>query len=148
LLEYFNEIFLKNIDVWGLTMLYMVFLDHIQELNETNNNKMNYKQFIQKIKYIIIHFLFETPTEVININKLASELRSLNGLIAKFNESGKSNETVNYFESLKNIDTSHLKEVGGSSFLNKKTKTKTKTRTKTKSIKKGRRTNRRRTKKQ
>jgi len=146
LLEYFNEIFLKNIDVWGLTMLYMVFLDHIQELNETNNNNMNYKQFIQKIKYIIIHFLFETPTEVININKLASELRSLNGLIAKFNESGKSNETVNYFESLKNIDTSHLKEVGGSSLLNKKIKTKT--RTKTKSIKKGRRTNRRRTKKQ
>ena len=32
LLEYFNQIFLKNIDVWGLTMLYMVFLDHIQEV--------------------------------------------------------------------------------------------------------------------
>ena len=142
LLEYFNEIFLKNIDVWGLTMLYMVFLDHIQELNENNdnnnNNKMNYKQFIQKIKYIIIHFLFETPTEVININKLASELQSLNGLIAKFNKPGQTSDSVNYFSSLKKIDTSHLKEVGGSSFLNKKTKT----------IKKGRLDRRRRTKKQ
>ena len=141
LLEYFNEIFLKNIDVWGLTMLYMVFLDHIQELNENNdngnNNKMNYKQFIQKIKYIIIHFLFETPTEVININKLASELQSLNGLIAKFNKPGQTSDSVNYFSSLKKIDTSHLKEVGGS--VNKKTTT----------IKKGRLDRRRRrTKKQ
>jgi phage FluMu protein Com len=137
LLEYFNQIFLKNIDVWGLTMLYMVFLDHIQEVYETNNTNMNasHKQFIQKIKYIIIHFLFETPTEVININKLASELHSLNGMVAKFNEPGKTNDTVNYFESLKNIDTSHLKEFGGS--IHKKNNS-------IKTIKKGR-TNRRRT---
>jgi hypothetical protein len=72
---------------------------------------------------------------------LASELQSLNGLIAKFNESksGQTSESVNYFESLKKIDTSHLKEVGGS--ISKKTKT----------IKKGitnrKRTNRKRSKK-
>jgi hypothetical protein len=122
LLEYFNQIFLKNIDVWGLTMLYMVFLDHIQQVFENKKEKekekekenTDYSQFIQKIKYIIIHFLFETPTEVININKLATELQSLNGIIAKFDKPGQPNTSVNYFESLKKIDTSHIKEVGGS----------------------------------
>jgi hypothetical protein len=118
LLEYFNQIFLKNIDVWGLTMLYMVFLDHIQQVfenkkeNEKEKENTDYSQFIQKIKYIIIHFLFETPTEVININKLATELQSLNGIIAKFDKPGQPNTSVNYFESLKKIDTSHIKEVG------------------------------------
>jgi len=117
LLAYFNEIFLKNIDVWGLTMLYMVFLDHIQQVfenkeKEKEKENTGYSQFIQKIKYIIIHFLFETPTEVININKLATELQSLNGIIANFNKPGQSNTSVNYFESLKKIDTSHIKEVG------------------------------------
>ena len=84
LLEYFNQIFLKNIDIWGLTMLYMVFLDHQQELFDWDMINEIHDEFIQKIKYIIIHFLFETPTEVININDLASELQSLNSLIANF----------------------------------------------------------------
>lgn len=134
LLEYFNQVFLKNIDVWGLVMLYMVFLDHIQQVFK-NDDHVGYTQFIQKIKYIIIHFLFETPTEVIQINKLALELQSLNGLIAKFDKPGLNH--VNYFESLKKIDTSHLKEVGGSIRRSKTNKTKTKTKTnKTKTIKK------------
>jgi len=133
LLEYFNRIFLRNIDVWGLTMIYMVFLDHVQELffnknkneNENNLTNVSHDEFIQKIKYIIIHFLFESPTEVININKLAAELQSLNGLIAKFDEPNVGNraqdESVNYFASLKKIDTTDIKEIGGK--INNKTKT-------------------------
>jgi hypothetical protein len=73
-----------------------------------------HEQFIQKIKYIIIHFLFETPTEVININKLATELQSLNGLIANFDKLNVGNGSqVNYFASLKKIDTMDIKVIGG-----------------------------------
>ena len=113
LLEYFNQIFLKNIDIWGLTMLYMVFLDHQQELFDWDMINEIHDEFIQKIKYIIIHFLFETPTEVININDLASELQSLNSLIANFYKPNKLKESVNYFASLKKIDTTDIKEIGG-----------------------------------
>jgi serine/threonine protein kinase len=126
LLEYFNEVFLKNIDVWGLTMIYMVFLDHVQEVFDLTN--VSHDQFIQKIKYIIIHFLFETPTEAININKLAAELQSLNKIIANFDKPNGPSEKVNYFASLKKIDTTDItsiKEIGGK--INNKTKTKTKT---------------------
>jgi hypothetical protein len=126
LLDYFNQVFLKNIDIWGLTMIYMVFLDHIQEVFNLSNT--SHDQFIQKIKYIIIHFLFETPTEVIDINKLAAELQSLNKIIANFDQPGELNEKVNYFASLKKIDTTDIKSIkviGGKIY--KKTKTKTKT---------------------
>jgi hypothetical protein len=126
LLDYFNQVFLKNIDIWGLTMIYMVFLDHIQVVFNLTNT--SHDQFIQKIKYIIIHFLFETPTEVIDINKLAAELQSLNKIIANFDQPGELNEKVNYFASLKKIDTTDIKSIkviGGKIY--KKTKTKTKT---------------------
>ena len=128
LLEYFNQIFLKNIDIWGLTMLYMVFLDHIQELSDNDSINTSHDQFIQKIKYIIIHFLFETPTEVIDINKLAAELQSLNEIIAKFDNPNIDNESVNYFASLKKIDTTDItsiKEIGGKIHNKKMTTTRT-----------------------
>ena len=130
LLEYFNRIFLKNIDVWGLTMIYMVFLDHIHELffnkNKNNLTNVSHDEFIQKIKYIIIHFLFETPTEAIDINKLAAELQSLNNLIANFDKPNGPSEKVNYFASLKKIDTTDItsiKVIGGKIYNKTKTKT-------------------------
>jgi hypothetical protein len=129
LLEYFNKIFLKNIDVWGLTMLYMVFLDHIQEVFKNNKMNSGHDQFIQKIKYIIIHFLFETPTEVININKLAAELQTLNGLIEQFNKPNAGNsEKVDYFASLKKIDTTDItsiKIIGGKIYKKRTVKKRT-----------------------
>ena len=116
LLDYFNNIFLKNIDVWGLTMIYMIFLDQLYE-NYKADEQLNiyHMQFIDKIKYIIIHFLFENPVEVININKLASELQTLNELIAKFDitSQGNKDEKVNYFLSLTKISVNDIKEIGG-----------------------------------
>jgi hypothetical protein len=91
----------------------MVFLDHQQELFDWDMINEIHDEFIQKIKYIIIHFLFETPTSVININDLASELQSLNSLIANFYKPNKLKESVNYFASLKKIDTTDIKEIGG-----------------------------------
>jgi hypothetical protein len=117
LLDYFNNVFLKNIDVWGLTMIYMIFLDHLYEIYD-NDEQLNiyHMQFIDKIKYIIIHFLFENPTEVIDINKLASELQPLNDLIAKFDTAGikeEKEEKVNYLLSLTKIAADDIKEIGG-----------------------------------
>jgi hypothetical protein len=139
LLEYFNEVFLKNIDIWGLTMIYMVFLDHAQEIFNLTNT--SHEQFIQKIKYIIIHFLFETPTEAIDINKLALELQSLNKIITNFDQPNELNEKVNYFASLKKIDITDIKSIktiGGRIYKKNKTKPKSKTITITKTIKKRR----------
>jgi hypothetical protein len=43
-------------------------------------------EFISKIKYIIIHFLYESPIEPIDVSSLVEELTSLNKVIEKFDK--------------------------------------------------------------
>ena len=81
MISYINNVFFKNIDIWGFVMIYIAMFEHLYEnFNTLNEYQM---QFILKIKYIIIHFLFETPTEPISITELVKELTSLNSIIAK-----------------------------------------------------------------
>jgi hypothetical protein len=58
-------------------------------------------QFIDKIKYIIIHYLYESPIEEINVSSLANELTKLNSLIEKFGID-KPSKKIEYFNSFKN----------------------------------------------
>jgi hypothetical protein len=133
LLDYFNNVFLNNIDVWGLTIIYMAFLDNLYEMyKDTNKMNLYHSQFIEKIKYIIIHFLFENPTEVIDINKLAYELRSLNIIIAKFEKNDTNHHSSTYFTSLTKISNNDIKEIGG----NIKRKTRSRSRSRSRSNKK------------
>jgi hypothetical protein len=84
LMSYFENIFLKNIDIWGFTMIYIVLYEHLYEyFNELNQYQM---EFISKIKYIIIHFLYESPIEPIDVSSLVEELTSLNKVIEKFDK--------------------------------------------------------------
>jgi hypothetical protein len=83
IMTYFNNIFLKNIDIWGFTMIYISLYEYLYKSFETLSE---YElKFISKIKYIIIHFLYETPTEPIDVSSLANELTSLNKYIEHFN---------------------------------------------------------------
>jgi hypothetical protein len=84
LMNYFENIFLKNIDIWGFTMIYIVLYEQLYEsFNELNQYQM---EFISKIKYIIIHFLYESPIEPIDVSSLVNELTSLNKVIEKFDD--------------------------------------------------------------
>lgn len=79
---YFNTIFLKNIDIWGFVMIYVYIYEYLYETFETLHESQ--MLFIDKIKYIIVHFLYETPIEEINAYSLADELTNLNTLIDNF----------------------------------------------------------------
>lgn len=68
---YFNTVFLKNIDIWGFVMVYIPLYEYMYQKNEA---------LVKQIKYIIIHFLYETPTEPINVDLLVNELTKLDGL--------------------------------------------------------------------
>jgi hypothetical protein len=82
LMTYFQNVFLKNIDIWGFTMIYIVFYENLyKDFNELNQYQM---EFITKIKYIIIHFLYESPIEPIDVSSLVNELTNLNKVIEKF----------------------------------------------------------------
>ena len=81
LLNYFNNVFLKTIDIWGFVMNYLIFLNDFGDYDDLNQSQI---EFIDKIKYIVIHYLFESPTEVIDVNKLVKELQELNSIIMQF----------------------------------------------------------------
>jgi hypothetical protein len=134
-MDYFNNVFLKNIDIWGLTIIYMDFLDSLHEIyDEDGEMGENQLKFIEKIKYIIIHFLFENPTEIIDINKLAIELQSLNEIISKFdnmNSTNKKQDTMNYITSITKVDSNDIVEIGGSTTTTKRRTTTTKRTNKT-----------------
>lgn len=60
---YFNQIFLKLIDLWGFVMSYSTFL----EIGYTNEN----------INNLIINYLYRTPTKPIDIDNLVNDLQDL-----------------------------------------------------------------------
>lgn len=82
LMKYFNEIFLKNIDIWGFVMVYISMYEFLYE-NYNNLNEAEMR-FIMKLKYIIIHFLYENPINPINVSSLVEELTNLNQIIENF----------------------------------------------------------------
>jgi hypothetical protein len=83
LINYFNNIFLKNIDIWGFTMIYISLVENLYNNFKILNQYQ--KELINKIKYIIIHFLYENPVQPINVNDLVYELTNLNDIIKKMN---------------------------------------------------------------
>ena len=58
-------------------------------------------EFITKIKYIIIHFLYENPLEPIDVSSLVNELTNLNTIIEKFNINN-SSKKLEYVSTLQN----------------------------------------------
>lgn len=83
IMSYFKNVFLKNIDIWGFIMIYIALY---QYLYNTFDDLNQYQiEFITKIKYIIIHFLYESPLEPINVSFLVNELTKLNTIVEKFN---------------------------------------------------------------
>jgi hypothetical protein len=81
-MSYFENVFLKNVDIWGFVMIYIGLYEYLyKSFDELNEYQM---EFITKIKFIIIHFLYESPINPINISSLINELTMLNKVIEKF----------------------------------------------------------------
>lgn len=111
--SYFNTVFLKNIDIWGFTMIY---ISVVQNLYNTFENLNDFQlQIIDKIKYIIIHFLYDNPIQPINIDSLVDELTNLNKVID--NNLSDLNPKTDYFY-----------KKGGTKKYNKMNKNRTRTR--------------------
>lgn len=124
LLSYFNTIFLKNIDIWGFTMTYIVLYEHLYDsFNTLTEFQM---QFINKLKYIIVYFLYETPIEPINTSLLIDELTNLNSIIEKFDI----NKPSKKLEYLQNTTSTH--NSGGKSTQTKRYKIKSSNKTRKK----------------
>lgn len=81
LLKYFEDVFIKNADLWGFIMSYATIL----ELYYHNYEKLNEQEVatFNKLKQIIVSFLFETAITPINVDQLTRELHLLTELFRK-----------------------------------------------------------------
>ena len=99
LMDYFNNVFLKNIDVWGLIMTYYPIINILHE-NFSKLDKLELKLF-NKLKYIFIHYLFETATEPIQVSNLVEDLKELNALFKQAEKNAKDKSIISLVSSLK-----------------------------------------------
>jgi serine/threonine protein kinase len=91
---YFENIFLKSIDIWGFVFCFVPILNVMSFTKREKMSDTNLK-ICDKIKFIIIHYLYERPLEVINYTDILKELGELNELFDNAeNENSKMLSTI------------------------------------------------------
>ena len=128
--DYFIDIFLKNIDIWGFTMTYIPMVEYLFEHYTTFNIKE--KLIIDKIKECII-LLIESSDTAIDTDILIYKLKELNscfsdaGTNRRHTKNIQSSDTLELEPSILNLNKSKSKS-------NSKSKTKSKSKSKSSSL--------------
>jgi hypothetical protein len=98
LLKYFNEVYIKIVDIWGFLMCYYNIISVLYK-NYNNLNKSELELF-DALKQIYIEYLFKPRVSPIPIEKLTSDLKKLNVL---FDACFKNSNTSTTFNDKKSI---------------------------------------------
>ena len=98
--SYINKVFIKIIDVWGFISVYFCILEELFEFRDSLTE--NEKELFQKLKYIVLIYLYNPRTTPISISKLSKDLKSLNQY---FGEEAKAKNDTSHFLVLKSSST-------------------------------------------
>lgn len=79
ILDYYNQVYVKNIDIWGFIMIYISIFEIIY--HDIPVHTKYHKAIMNYIKHMFIHFLYETPTKPIDVQELVSYLQQMNDII-------------------------------------------------------------------
>ena len=107
---YLDNVFIKNIDIWGFIMSYYTII----ELLYNNYKNLNKQQMLifNHLKNIIINYCYKSSTKPININELSKDLQTLSFLLEseiKINNTSKT--------SIKSMKTTKKKGITGRTFV-------------------------------
>ena len=107
---YLDNVFIKNIDIWGFIMSYYTII----ELLYNNYKNLNKQQMLifNHLKNIIINYCYKSSTRPININELSKDLQTLSFLLEseiKINNTSKT--------SIKSMKTTRKKGITGRTFV-------------------------------
>lgn len=80
--DYFKNVFLKSIDIWGFIFCYFPILNIMSYTKRDKLSKIDIK-ICEKIKHIIVHYLYENALEPINPVDIKRELLELNELFTE-----------------------------------------------------------------
>jgi serine/threonine protein kinase len=115
-MEYFSQVFLKNLDVWGLTMTYLPILEYLE--NYYDDLCECELEIIDKIKRAVL-YVIECSYVPIDVDILANKLEELSPLFLK----AQRNSTVK-FEEKETTFTTHPQKSSRSSSKKKSSSTK------------------------
>ena len=76
LVKYFNEVYLINVDSWGLMSIYIDLIKNKRELFKMT--AIEHKIFVNKMMYILTEYFFKNGNVPINVPKIVSEIKNLN----------------------------------------------------------------------
>lgn len=92
--DYFKNVYLKSIDIWGFVFSYLPILNVFSYTKRKDLSNTEIKIY-EKIKYIIIHYLYENPLEPIDPDVIKKELEELDKLFEEaWRESPNSLNTI------------------------------------------------------
>jgi hypothetical protein len=84
--KYFNDVYLYNVDIWGLmSIFYQYLLSPSTKFNMSNNE---YKTFTGKIMAILVENIFTNGNKIIGNDKLVNSIRSVNSYLKSIGERG------------------------------------------------------------
>jgi serine/threonine protein kinase len=84
--KYFNDVYLYNVDIWGLmSIFYQYLLSPSTKFNMSNNE---YKTFTGKIMAILVENIFTNGNKIIDNDKLVNSIRSVNSYLKSIGERG------------------------------------------------------------
>lgn len=79
LMDYFSEVYLKNVDIWGFVMVYVPIVEYLYD--DYKNLSKTELSIIDSIKKIIL-FVLESCTEPIDIDILSKKIGALNEMFS------------------------------------------------------------------
>jgi serine/threonine protein kinase len=118
-MSYFNDVFLHNIDLWGLVTAYIPIIEGIINTHKKATPATN--SILNKIKQLIL-VIIEADDHPINVGELLDKLKALNEVFTHFKKSdvksegtSSSNSSISTDEIMEELNTDEKKEVGSSS---------------------------------
>jgi serine/threonine protein kinase len=119
--KYFNNVYIYNVDIWGLTSIYYEFIIN-SPINYTLSSN-EYKIFINKIMHILVEYIFVNGDQKINTEKLVNSIRNVNKYLGSIDKGSKNQHDINnigFNDKLKNNIQFYKKIEDDSIILRKK----------------------------
>ena len=118
-MSYFNEVFLHNIDLWGLVTSYIPIIEGIINTNKKATPTTN--SILNKVKQLIL-VVIDADDHPINVSELLDKLKALNDVFVhlqksdvKGDKSSSDSTTISTDSIIEELNTDEKKEVGSSS---------------------------------
>lgn len=79
-LEEYTPIFLKNVDLWGFSVLYTEIIELLFPIYTTN---VNIKNIFQSVEDLMFNTLFVNPTQPIQVEEVVKKIKMISQYLAK-----------------------------------------------------------------